>query len=37
MGYGDIRAQRALVTIPEKDIVEEFQPWTKTPPYPFYK
>ena len=36
-GYQDVRAKRALATILEKFIAKEFQPWTKTFPYEFYK
>lgn len=36
-GYQEIRARKALVTILEKFIADELQPWTKTFPYEFYK
>ena len=35
-GYQRIREERALVTILEKFIAQELQPWTKTFPYEFY-
>ena len=36
-GYQRIREERALATILEKFIAEEFQPWTKKFPYEFYE
>ena len=35
-GYQRIRTERALVTILEKFIAKELQPWTRTFPYEFY-
>ena len=36
-GYQRIREERALVTILEKFIDKELQPWTRTFPYEFYE
>ena len=36
-GFQRIREERALITILEKYIAEELQPWTKTFPYEFYE
>ena len=36
-GYQRIREERALATILERFIAEEFQPWTRTFPFTFYE
>ena len=36
-GYQRIREERALATILERFIAEEFQPWTRTFPFAFYE